>query len=302
MADPPPEILIVDDDPFNASLIAELCEGLGYRTRIAHDGAGALASVAAERPDLVLLDLAMPQMDGFEVLEKLKAAESSATIPVVIVTAISDLDAKVRGIELGADDYLTKPFKLFELKARIRAALQLRHYQNRLEQAQAALLSQTGIDPLTGAGIFAQLHAFLDYEVSRARRYGRPLSLLFLAIDDFDAWRERLGAAEEDRFVLKLVETIRASTRGIDRIFRLDDEEFVVLLPETSAEGATAVARRIQEAVRAIGSAEATPTVSIGLAAFPHPEIRGGEQLLKAASDARHLARRSGRGAIARHG
>ena len=302
MTEETPEILVVDDDAVNASLMAELCEGFGYRTRVVGGGAEALEAVTERRPDLILLDLAMPQVDGFEVLQRLKSDERSADIPVVIVTAMSDLDAKVRGIELGADDFLTKPFKLFDLQARIRAALQVRMVQHRLQRAQAALLAQGGTDPLTGAGVFAHLHAHLDYEVTRSRRYGRPLSLLVVAIHDYDGLRETLGREGLEQLLPRIADGIRNAIRGIDQIFRTNEEEFVVLLPETDAEGATVVAGRIAASIPALEEAAVRPQVSVGVATFPHPEIRSGEQLLRAASDARHLAQHEGPGAIARHG
>jgi two-component system, cell cycle response regulator len=293
-------ILVVDDDIHNVGLIRELCEHLGYQVETAADGVEALEAVGFHRPDLVLLDLNMPTADGFEVLATLKADPATRELPVVIVTATSDLDAKVRGIELGAEDFLTKPFKLFELKARVRAALQVRHYQDRLRAAEEALARHEGEDPVTGAGAFAQLHAHLDYEVTRARRYGRPLTALLVAVDDYFPLREKLGGEAGDRVLAEVVSVIRDATRQVDRVFRMEVEEFVVLLPETPLEGAVVVAERIREAVGDLAPA-GDVSCCIGAAAFPHSEIRGGEDLLKAANEALKAARRSGTGRIAQH-
>ncbi len=293
-------ILVVDDDVHNVDLITELCQHLGFRVRTAADGEAALVEVREKRPDLILLDLALPHLDGFSVLQTLKADASTRDLPVVIVTANTDIDAKVRGIDLGADDFLTKPFKLFELKARIRAALQVRDCQDRMRAAEEALASHGNNDPVTGAGMFAQLHTHLDHEVTRARRYGRPLSTLLVAVDDFIALRERVGGETADEILVAVVDAIRGSTRNVDQVFRIDVEEFVVLLPETPIEGALVVAERVREKARTAGE-EGGITCSIGAAAFPHSEIRGGEDLLNAANEAMKTARRGGTGLIARH-
>ncbi len=293
-------ILVVDDDAHNVSLMQELCMSLGYRVDTARSGEAALAQVKAEVPDLILLDVAMPRMDGFEVLQHLKADPATAEIAVIIVTAVSDIDAKVRGIELGADDYLTKPFKLFELQARIRAALQVRHFQNRLRSAEQALADQGAVDEVTGAGLFAHLHANLDYEVTRARRYGRPLAALFLSVDGFLDRRGQIGEDAGNVLLRGVCDVVRGATRLVDWLYRLDVEEFVVLLPETPLEGAVVVAERIREHTAGLEAGGGAVTVSIGVAAFPHPEVRGGEDLLSAAAEAMKAARRAGTGHVGR--
>lgn len=299
MTGAPARILVVDDDENNRTLMQELCRSLGHETETCEDADAAFAAMAARRPDLVLLDIGLPRVDGFGVLRKMKGDAALAEIPVIIVTAMADMDSKVKGIELGAEDYLTKPFKLFELQTRVRAALQVRHYQDRLQSAERALAEQGRADPVTGAGQFAQLHAHLDYEVTRARRYGRPLSGLLVAVDDFIALRSKVGGPEGDRLLHAVAEVLGAVTRHVDRLFRLDVEEFVVLLPETPLAGAVVVAERVRERLK---EADLGLTCSIGVAAFPHAEIRGGEDLLKAADAALRTARGAGPDHVAQFG
>ncbi len=125
-------ILIVEDDRFNVRLLSEVCRNLGYDSDVAMDGLAALEAVERFRPDLVLLDLMIPQLDGFGVLERLRGQPETSDLPVILVTAIQDRDARARGIELGADDFVAKPFKLAELQGRIQAALQMRTFKRQL--------------------------------------------------------------------------------------------------------------------------------------------------------------------------
>lgn len=124
------KILIVDDEPFNVDYLEQLLEELNYQTISATNGQEALAQVAAECPDVILLDVMMPLMDGFQVLEQLKSNEAWRAIPVVIISAMNDLDSMVRGIMLGADDYLPKPFNEVLLKARLEASLEKKRWRD----------------------------------------------------------------------------------------------------------------------------------------------------------------------------
>jgi DNA-binding response OmpR family regulator len=113
------KILVVDDDSFNVALLRELCEGAGYEVVEAHTGPEALAAARTAAPDLILLDIMIQEKDGFAVCQELRAEAETADLPIVIVTALDDLESKIRGLEAGADDYVTKPFRLFELQQRI---------------------------------------------------------------------------------------------------------------------------------------------------------------------------------------
>ncbi len=276
-------ILVIDDDSANVALVSELCQSLGYEVMTAPTGKAALERVRKERPDVILLEIALGDDQGFALLESLKYDVHSREIPVILVTAVSDIDTKLRGIELGADDFLAKPFKLYELETRIRAALQIRTYQARLREAQEALARSVGTDPLTGAGVYAQLHAHLDHEVTRARRYGRPLAALLCSVETYHSLRQRLGKDAGDALLRDATKVMRETVRTLDRIFRLDEAEFVLLLPETDAEGAEEVRMRLAERLAGIASVEGGVRACFGIAAFPHPEIRGGEDLLRAA-------------------
>ena len=136
-----PMILIVDDEPANVSLLTRLMGSLGYRTASAADGEAALAAVARERPDVVLLDVNMPKLDGLEVCRRLKEDPGTRLIPVVLLTGQGATGDRVRGIDAGADDFLSKPFVIAELKARVRSLARLKHYTDELDSAAAMILS-----------------------------------------------------------------------------------------------------------------------------------------------------------------
>src|SRR5262249_46456973 len=138
-----------------------------------------------------------------------------------------------------------KPFKLIELQTRVNSALTVRHYRQKLSAAEEELAQLRALDPVTGVGTYAQLKASLDGEIARSRRYGRPLAALVFGFDDYQPLRFRLGREKGDEFVAQRAGEIRGSLREADRLFRLDHDEFVVLLPETDLPAARVAADRL---------------------------------------------------------
>jgi putative two-component system response regulator len=134
-------VLVVDDEPANVSLLTRLMTGLGYEVRSAPDGELALTEVARERPDLVLLDVNMPKVDGFEVCRRLKHDPATRLLPVVLITGLTASEDHIRGIDAGADDFLTKPFNVPELEARVRSLTRLKRYTDELDSAESVILS-----------------------------------------------------------------------------------------------------------------------------------------------------------------
>lgn len=292
-------ILVVDDDDPTRSLLRDLCEGANFRVVTAADGVEAVQQIERHSPDLVLLDLMMPLKDGFSVLRWARQSDGYADLPIVIVTAMGELDGKIRGMELGADDFVTKPFKLIELQTRIHSALMVREYRRRLYDAEAELAQFRAVDPVTGAGTFSHLKTSLDAELARSRRYGRPASCLMLGFDDFSDLRLALGREACDGYLARLVQAVLACLRTADRVFRVDPGEFVLLLPETDLAGAHLVARRVLEVTRDVaaeGSNGKVPTtLRCGAAVFPAVNARTSEELLREANASYHALRPAGR-------
>ena len=125
-------ILIVEDDRFNIRLLSDLCRTLNYRVRVAEDGQAGLDAIEAERPDLVLLDIMLPRLDGFEVLERLRADPRYADLPVIMVTAMQDAEVRLRCVDLGCDDFVHKPFRIGDLRARVESVLAQQRFRREL--------------------------------------------------------------------------------------------------------------------------------------------------------------------------
>lgn len=271
------KILAVDDDPHTRGLVAELLESMGYAVQTACDGEEALVKVASFRPDAVLLDVTMPKLDGFAVLSRLRGDVATRDLPVLLVTAIGELHGKLRGLGGGATDYLTKPFRLHELQARLEAALSLAKTKAALREAEEKLHAAG----LGGApGTFAELREALQYELGRARRYGRSLGAIVLELGGLSevqavGGRDAVLAARDQALA-----AIREALRETDRLFDVGDDELVVLLPETDRTGAVTCGQRIVD-----GIALAAPGIAgnFGLAAFPELQVEAAAALLQAA-------------------
>jgi diguanylate cyclase (GGDEF)-like protein len=282
-------ILVVDDDEHTRNLLRDLCEASGFKVIAAEDGVACLERLPKDNPDMVLLDLMMPRKDGFAVLKTMREDARFKDIPVIVLTAMGDMDGKIRGMELGADDYVTKPFKLIELQTRINATLTVRDYRKRLTAVEEELSHLRALDPVTGAGTYAQLKASLDGELARSRRYGRPAAALMLVLDDYQGLRYQLGRDGSTALVAQFAAAIRDALRGADRLFRLDADEFIILLPETDLKGAHVTARRLYDVVTKVKPAGGNVTfdlrLRIGGAAFPHDRVRSSEDLLREANN-----------------
>jgi diguanylate cyclase (GGDEF)-like protein len=281
-------VLVVDDDEHTRTLLKDLCETSGFRVLMAEDGVEAMEHIGKDRPDLVLLDLMMPRRDGFSVLKAVRETTELAELPVIVLTAMGDMDGKIRGMELGADDYITKPFKLIELQTRIHSALTVREYRRRLLDAEDELAQFRAVDPATGAGTYSQLKASLDSELARSRRYGRPAACLMFGCDDYQGLRYSLGRDACDAYLAKAAQEVRIAMRGADRLFRIDTDEFGALLPETDLPGARVVAERMLTLLQALPVEGPHGRIRVitrfGGAVFPTERTRTSEDLLREAN------------------
>lgn len=293
-----PRVLVVDDAPSNLHI---LCRGLGkeFQCETASNGLAALEKIKADPPDLVLLDILMPGMDGYEVCRRLKADKATRSIPVIFLTALDDADEEAKGLELGAVDYVTKPFRIPIVQARVRNHVEMKRHRDLLERH--ALL-----DALTGIPNRRNFDDALVKEWRRSWRNGSSLALIIADIDYFKDYNDHYGHRAGDICLRQVAQTIAATVRRpSDIVARYGGEEFAVILPSTDVEGALVVAHSIQDAVNGLNLPHTCSavgdclTVSQGVAAIiPDPN---GEphDLIEAADKALYKAKKAGRNRLA---
>jgi diguanylate cyclase (GGDEF)-like protein len=257
------KILIVDDD---RSLILALNHILNpsYNVFAAKDGQMALDMVKENKPDIILLDVIMPDMTGFEVLQRLKMTEDTRKIPVIFITGLDDADEEEKGFILGAADYITKPFKESIVKARVKTQLQMADYIRQIENFGIT-------DPLTQLPNRRYLDNQMTVEWNRAMREREYLSVFLIDIDFFKKYNDTYGHIEGDRLLQSFAIICKEPPkRSTDVVARWGGEEFIVLLPNTDAQGAMMLAEltrsKIEDAVFVCRDGQATKiTVSIGV-------------------------------------
>ena len=264
VAKPKADILIVDDNQSNLHLLNDLLSNL-YTVRLVSDGLEALRSAFATPPDLIILDILMPGMDGYAMAARLKANPRTSEIPIIFISALSDVDSKVRSFTAGGVDYIVKPFHVKEVLARLQIHLTIRDLQRQLMSAntdlarqnellqnkiaevqalQSALREQVVRDPLTGAFNRRYLFETLDRELARSERELTALSLVMIDVDHFKLFNDNYGHQVGDLALSKLVWLLNRLTRKGDVVCRYGGEEFVVLMPNSSLKDAK---RRAEE-------------------------------------------------------
>ncbi|MDA8078659.1 MAG: diguanylate cyclase [Nitrospiraceae bacterium] len=298
------KVLLVEDDPLQAEATKEILLRSGYDVTLAQDGVNAIKTVKISRPDIILLDVILPGLDGYEVCRWLKLEESTKGIPVIMLTIKKELADKISGLQIGADDYLPKPYNELELNARIYASLRTKALQDELRMKNKQLEELLGkveymaiTDALTGLYNRRRLYDVLTKEFERSKRYATPMSLLMLDIDHFKRINDNYGHQTGD-YVLKEVATVIVnSLREVDTAARFGGEEFMVVLPNTERQSARVSAERIREAVAATSfqGLRETMTISLGIAGLPDPFLDSEDKLARCSDFALYRAKTNGR-------
>ena len=298
-------ILVVDDNRDNVEIIATRLRFRGYQIDEASDGAEALALITKAPPDLILLDVMLPDIDGYEISRRIKGDDSLPFIPIILVTARDTTQDKVAGLDAGADDYLTKPIDFPELEARVRSMLRIKKLQGEIERQNRELERLSISDGLTGLFNHRHIHALLNEEFERADRTAERLTVAMFDLDRFKSVNDTHGHQAGDRVLEQLADILRESAREIDRIGRYGGEEFMVLLPGTSIDDAEVFVERVRREVArrpfAIGTDEPLHmTISVGVATYPHERINSPETLVRVADEALYAAKAAGRDRVVR--
>jgi len=309
-AAPPATLLVVDDVPDNIHELLEALRG-EFRILVASDGARALELVqGAAPPDLVLLDVVMPGMGGYEVCRRIKALPGGQRIPVIFVTVADAAQEKVHGFEVGAADYITKPFDIDEVRARVRVHVELARLRRLLEDlvAQRTAMLQvseekyrilTHRDPLTGLPNRALFAELLAHSVQQAEHTGARFALLCLDLDKFAAINETQGHSLGDRLLVQVAQRLQGLLPDRDAIARVGGDEFNIVL-DHGAQGADLTAQHMIDALAAPFVLDGQPiyvSASVGIAAYPE-DGASAEALQSKADAALHQAKLDGRGSL----
>lgn len=294
------KILIIDDAKENIVVLSRLLKTQA-NIIFALNGEEGITSAQSNKPDLILLDISMPGLNGFEVLAQLKKAPETSDIPVIFITGIPDSDTEEQGLNLGAVDYIVKPFAPAVVKARIRHQLKLKRLTSALREANANLTRLAMTDPLTQAYNRRYFIEILTRELNRIHRHHHPASLMVLDIDRFKAINDNFGHDTGDRVIIEVVRISSAILRKNDVFGRMGGEEFAILLPETPLQEADLIANRLcvqisQANVRAAEKPVAF-TISCGVTQLENDD-ESPEQILKRADVALYKAKQQGRNKV----
>jgi diguanylate cyclase (GGDEF)-like protein len=294
-------VLIIDDSATVREQIIRTLDSVELFTCYyeAEDGLEGFKRLLSSPVDIILCDLEMPRMDGFKFLSMLKSRPELQDVPVIILTGRNDQDRKIKGLDQGANDYITKPFDHEELIARVRVHLKIKKLQDDLRHSNELLLELSNTDHLTGLFNRRYMMEALEKEVQRCVRKNGNLSLIMLDIDHFKQVNDRFGHLQGDAVLQKVALQLQKELRSYDCAARYGGEEFVAILPDSSLQESVLVAERIRLAV--LGTtyngalAAINLTVSLGVACFSHELPPSVDGFIKLADDALYRAKANGR-------
>ena len=297
-------VLIIDDaDSVRSHIIGILRKAnLFEHYREARDGLDGFKSLIASKPDVVICDLEMPRMDGFKFLQMVNSREDLNDVSIIMLTGREDRDLKIRGLEQGACDYLTKPFDMAELIARVKVQLKIKALQDKLKKSNERLMNLSNTDPLTRLFNRRYLTEILNCELAKSRRYGEKLSFIILDIDNFKDVNDTFGHQNGDEVLSTVADVIQSGRRCFDIVARYGGEEFALVLPGTDLLGGITVAEQLRNAVQTISfeppMEKLVVTVSAGVSTFSSAQVRDVESLIRQADEALYRAKRNGRNRV----
>jgi diguanylate cyclase (GGDEF)-like protein len=303
------KVLVIEDNALHAKKTRMVLESAGYEVLLAESGGTGFKLAKTKPIDLVLLDMVLPDFSGDQICKWLKRDEVTQSIPVIMLTAKDSIDDKVAGLQVGADDYIPKPFSDKELLARIQAGLRVKMRQDELRGMNDQLedqLKDVVLMAITdaGTGLYNRRHfnELLEKEFSRAKRFSEPLSCLMMDIDHFKKINDTYGHPAGDSVLSEIAALLKKDVRTIEVVARYGGEEFALLLPKTKAKEAVKPAARIAKNISTHQFRGLPPdrviTVSIGIAGLPDTLLTSKEELVRCADFALYKAKRAGRNRI----
>jgi len=295
------KILVADDDPISRKVIRTCLEDAGHDVIEAHDGAEALEMISrADSPRLLVLDRTMPHVDGMDVCRAIRKKALEPDVYIILLTGRGEREDIVEGFEAGADDYMTKPFDISELRARVRTGARIVERQTELIAAREQLRSEAMYDSLTGLLNRSAFFDIFQKEVSRADRYETPLALIMADLDHFKETNDRYGHVAGDIVLEETARRLRTSLRVSDSIGRYGGEEFVIMAPGCTVNAAALLAEpfRLCIASTAITVPDDSIFVTMSFGVAGTDDMKTADDLLRAADDALYRAKHSGRNRV----
>ncbi len=298
-------ILIIDDSPTLRSEVIKVLQSTGLFSSFLeaeNPTEGFKILVEKNNIDIILCDVVMPGMDGFKFLAMKMARPEFSDIPVIMLTSKGEIKDKIKGLEEGASDYLTKPFDPGELIARVKAHLRIKLLQDALKRTNEQLIELSIRDVLTG--VFNRRHfmELLEKEFDRTQRYGSKLAFLMIDLDHFKSINDNYGHITGDMVLAEVAKIFLKGLRKNDVVGRYGGEEFAMILPGNDLNGAKIVAERYRSAIENLNirtsSATIKLTVTIGCSFAPHPRIKNINDLINSADDALYRGKRLGRNRV----
>ncbi|MBN2898432.1 MAG: diguanylate cyclase [Clostridia bacterium] len=292
-------ILIVDDAPINITLLGNLFKD-NYIVQVANQGTTAIEiATGDDPPDLILLDVVMPEMTGYEVCKVLKNNKKTENIPIIFITGKDGTQDEIKAFELGAVDYITRPFNPVIVKARVNTHMELKRYRDFLENMSL-------IDGLTGIANRRKFDEYFDIVWNLGLREGIEQSVILIDIDHFKSYNDSYGHQAGDDCLIRIAREIASHVRRkTDLVARYGGEEFVCILPDTSEEDALKIADHLRQSIEALGiphkasEVSSCVTVSVGVATIVPMQGMLSQGLLKAADQALYYSKQSGRNQVA---
>ncbi|MBI9091343.1 MAG: diguanylate cyclase [Desulfobacterium sp.] len=256
-------ILIIDDSKTNIGTLSAVLELHGFKTITARSGKMGIQRAIYAKPDLILLDIMMPGLDGFETCCLLKADDGAKNIPVIFMTALADMESKLQAFDAGGVDYITKPFEEAEVLARVKTHLTIGRLQQELEARNRELAALVHIDGLTRIANRRHFDRYINQEWKKMRREKGCMALIFIDIDYFKQYNDYYGHQAGDECLKQVARLFdNAGQRPADLAARYGGEEFVILLPNTDNTGAKHIAKSIQTSLQELQIPHARSTVS----------------------------------------
>lgn len=300
-------IMIVDDNPQNLKILATLLETFNCELQICTNGKEALDAIQLDLPDLILLDVMMPDMDGYQVCTLIRQNSLWTDIPIIFLTAKSSSEDIITGFQAGGNDYITKPFNESELMMRVKSQLELKRTRDILKernQEMAILIEKlakaSATDPLTGLFNRRAMSERLNEEISRFRRHMDSFVLIMADIDFFKRVNDTYGHDCGDEVLKAVSQRMTLHLRSVDSLSRWGGEEFLILLPSTDITGGRTLAERLRHSICdapfTYNGSEFYVTLTLGIVAFKEGYTLDNAILL--ADQALYLGKKNGRNQV----